>query len=371
MTAEPSPTTFLLPGRNRLDLLDPDPSDIDIRHIATALANTSALPGPVSEATRSVTAARLALPNSPSTALAALLATAPSVYAGRIPEPFHDHLTTTVPAFRSAWRTMHHNIFLAITRSIDRPAPSLDNIRDAARLILQADRLLAAAPQQARNLPPDAWLRFLENMPANRPRSNAHRYDPPPVPPTRWPAPAPPGSYTSPIRLAHSVSIALAHMPRYHGLHGRYCVAQHSMAVAALLPAKLRLHALLHDAHEAWSGDLATPAQIAIDTLSPGFRQAFSHARAMTDHQLRTALGIRPPTAAEEDAIHRADADALQRELAVFTETNPVGEENTRPTVSERAPWPFPTHGPGRNAWPQPIAANRFHQALLSSLAHT
>lgn len=366
--ATPSPTTFLLPDNHTIELLNPSPADIHLRHIAVALANTSALPGPLSEATRCLTAARLALPYNTSTALAALLSAAPSVYAGRIPAPFSDYLTTAVPEFRTAWRKLNYGILLAITEHMASPVPSPDNIRDANRLVLQAETLLARQTPRTPQHSPDAWLRFLEQMPPNRSASTSATTLPP-VSLPRWPTPRPPSSYTSPIRLAHAISVALAHTPRYHALHGHYSVAQHSIAVASLLPPRMRLHALLHDAHEAWSGDLATPAQIAIDALSPGFRTAFTHARELTDHQLRSALNIDPLTPDDRDAIHRADREVLRLELQIFTA--PATAHRHTPSTSPRDhdPQPFPNHTPGRNAWPQPIAASRFHHALLSSLA--
>ena len=92
-------------------------------------------------------------------------------------------------------------------------------------------------------------------------------------------------------------------------------MAQHSLLATRLAPPEQRLHVLLHDTHEAWSGDLATPSQKAIDALAPGFRRAFTRARSSIDRRLRGGLGIPAPDAAPRNAIHRADGAALQIEL--------------------------------------------------------
>jgi len=56
--------------------------------------------------------------------------------------------------------------------------------------------------------------------------------------------------------IAHSLSLKC----RFSGhCSDFYSVAEHSVAVAKLVPVHLRFSALLHDAHEAYTGDTATP----------------------------------------------------------------------------------------------------------------
>jgi len=56
--------------------------------------------------------------------------------------------------------------------------------------------------------------------------------------------------------IVHSLSL----MNRFNGAAlFPYSVAQHSLHVASLLPAELRLEGLLHDAAEAYIGDMVSP----------------------------------------------------------------------------------------------------------------
>lgn len=63
------------------------------------------------------------------------------------------------------------------------------------------------------------------------------------------------------IRLG-DIAHALGALCRYCGHTPRhYSVAEHSLLVAALLPPPLRLHGLLHDAAEAFFGDVIAPVK--------------------------------------------------------------------------------------------------------------
>lgn len=70
--------------------------------------------------------------------------------------------------------------------------------------------------------------------------------------------------------IAHS----LAHIVRFTGhISKPYSVAQHCMLVADLCPPEHRLWGLLHDASEAYLGDVATP----LKSMMPGYRGLEEH----------------------------------------------------------------------------------------------
>lgn len=75
----------------------------------------------------------------------------------------------------------------------------------------------------------------------------------------------PTAAMISPNDIAH----ALAQLCRFNG-HTRthYSVAQHSLLVSSLVPAKHQLVALLHDATEAYTGDMTRPLKAVIPHFS-------------------------------------------------------------------------------------------------------
>jgi hypothetical protein len=129
------------------------------------------------------------------------------------------------------------------------------------------------------------------------------------------------------------IAHALACIPRFNG-HTKgpwpYSVAQHSVWVAEDLPANvvlLALHGLLHDAHEAYTGDISTPMKTAI-----GASQLRDIQRLIQETIYR-ALRVPPPLLWMRLRVKDADLRALEFERAVAVEGN--GALNLTPETAE------------------------------------
>lgn len=65
------------------------------------------------------------------------------------------------------------------------------------------------------------------------------------------------------------IAHGLAYQCRFNGQTAAfYSVAQHSLLVAGIVPAELRLSALLHDAAEAYLGDIVKPLKLLVPQFS-------------------------------------------------------------------------------------------------------
>ena len=108
------------------------------------------------------------------------------------------------------------------------------------------------------------------------------------------------------IEDVHIEDIAhgLAFQCRFNGqTRSFYSVAQHSLFVAALVPTRLKLAALLHDAAEAYLGDMVKP----LKALFPEFSRLEESVIALIGERFGVA-GFEAP------AIKRADLIALATE---------------------------------------------------------
>lgn len=114
----------------------------------------------------------------------------------------------------------------------------------------------------------------------------------------------------------HDIAVQLARTARYSGATLRfYSVAEHSVLVSEHLEAEghdleTQMHGLLHDAHEAFIGDMTTPVQLA---LGADFKLKLAKLKIRLDGAIATALAphLLPPDVA---AIHAADMAVLMAE---------------------------------------------------------
>ena len=109
------------------------------------------------------------------------------------------------------------------------------------------------------------------------------------------------------------IAHALAQINRFTGHAMRpYSVAEHSLLVSSIAASEgaspvQQLAALLHDAHEAYVGDVSSPAKWAIG--QPW--ESFEHYQ---EHSVHNALGMRSTMAANRARIKRWDLIALATE---------------------------------------------------------
>lgn len=114
--------------------------------------------------------------------------------------------------------------------------------------------------------------------------------------------------------IAHALSL----INRFTGHTTRpYSVAEHSLLVADLAEAAgaspvVQMAALIHDAHEAYTGDVSTPVKWAIG--QPW--ESFEHAEAM---RMQHQFGLRSATTASRAQIRRWDLEALATERRDLT----------------------------------------------------
>lgn len=132
------------------------------------------------------------------------------------------------------------------------------------------------------------------------------------------------------------IARGLGRMPRFAGqTHGWWSVLHHVVLVdclVALRAAKegkrpsprFRLLALLHDAHEAITGDVPTPWKRAVTRAD----------QRMLDHRIFQALGVPYPLLTEQALLKEFDREALIREAMYL---GPMGFFDAEPTLGELA----------------------------------
>ena len=120
------------------------------------------------------------------------------------------------------------------------------------------------------------------------------------------------------------IAQALSRIPRFNGLtgdDGSYSVAQHCVVGAdAMYEAtgdkELAVRFLLHDAHEAFLGDITRPVQ---KCLGSDFCRQLDSKKSKWDEVIYQKFGLTPPSSFEKtDLIHKMDDLMLAYEFREF-----------------------------------------------------
>jgi 5'-deoxynucleotidase YfbR-like HD superfamily hydrolase len=143
------------------------------------------------------------------------------------------------------------------------------------------------------------------------------------------------------------VALALSRIPRWNGHTLRpWSVADHSMLVADLVgdaDPNLALAALLHDAHEAYIGDIVQPVQDALGTILTGGEVVAPDVRFLA-YRLNAAISAAFALDAElfhHSAVKAADRLALAIEAARLMPSMPANTAATAVTLPAELP-PLP-----------------------------
>lgn len=131
---------------------------------------------------------------------------------------------------------------------------------------------------------------------------------------------------------------SLAGQNRYNGhTRPRITVAEHSIRVAVIAAhltsdADTAAHALVHDFHEAYAGDIISP----VIRLLARDGDAYKKLVATLDAVIWRAIDIPPPTAAEAAAVRKADMLALELERTACLGPSPAPPGDGWPVHDER-----------------------------------
>jgi len=164
---------------------------------------------------------------------------------------------------------------------------------------------------------------------------------------------------------------ALARIPRFNGhTLGDWPAAAHLLLTdvigRSLVPGAnctLRLHWLLHDAHEAYIGDVSTPLKLALE--HEGGNGAIRSIADRLDRRIYAALDVPMPTTRHYKMIEHADRIALFAEARVFVPSaarawpwgNPDDEdERLIETAVKQVPL-IPRGGAAGDCWMRLVAA--------------
>ena len=146
------------------------------------------------------------------------------------------------------------------------------------------------------------------------------------------------------------IATSLANICRFNGqINHHYSVAQHSILVAMLVPRELKFAALMHDAHEAYVGDVASP----LKALLLDYQRIEERVQGV----VRARFGL---PASDYEGVKKADYAAFLLESAHLREESDTFVDETE---GSEIPYQF------NSFFVHPWTPLRAEQAFLESFA--
>jgi len=117
---------------------------------------------------------------------------------------------------------------------------------------------------------------------------------------------------------------SLAMIPRFNGHTIRHLsVAEHSLNVSTLLPVELKLDGLLHDAAEAYIGDICRPFKALLNSRSHGYIEGLE---ASIMAAIYKSIKRREPIEENREKVKHADQVAIVAEAQVIQPKGHMGD---------------------------------------------
>lgn len=165
----------------------------------------------------------------------------------------------------------------------------------------------------------------------------------------------------NPLDIAHALSLIC----RFNGhCYRHYSVAQHSLLAADIVQSQghgpeIQLLALLHDAPEAYIGDMTRPLKHHLRSQASGCMSDYDRVEAHLWQIICERFGLEPELT---DCIHDADMIALATEKRDLLPDHPTAWDCLHGITPHNSELP---------AWTPTQARQAFHDRLLDLLATT
>jgi hypothetical protein len=169
--------------------------------------------------------------------------------------------------------------------------------------------------------------------------------------------------------LSKDIAHALGSIQRYNAhTKNYYSVAEHCCLISDWILREfndngLALAGLLHDAHEAITGDLTSPMQNVLELMNPGFKSAFRDLQHSVDTTILRAFGL--DVQWEDRWCPEEIYDVVIREADTRIITDEQNQTMCRSPYPDNGGWPSqPALGVTLQFWGPQQARREWHERL-------